>query len=75
MTELPALVTGRRADPLAANRLAHTLQPDFDAPPQRQPNTARILGVCTAEPATASDRALRRLAQWAEQSGPTGPVV
>jgi len=35
----------------------------------------QILGVRTPEPATASDRALRRLAQWAEQSGPTGPVI
>ncbi|MFD8079992.1 hypothetical protein ACFV3E_46360 [Streptomyces sp. NPDC059718] len=56
-------VVGELALPLHCVALAVTGGPD------------RILGVCTAEPATASDRALRRRAQWAEQSGPTGPVI
>ncbi|MEU1622223.1 helix-turn-helix domain-containing protein [Streptomyces sp. NPDC008238] len=35
----------------------------------------QILGVYTAEPATASERALRRLAEWAADTGPTVRAV
>ncbi|MFE2546752.1 MmyB family transcriptional regulator [Actinacidiphila glaucinigra] len=170
MTDVPAVVVGRRTDVLAANRLARALYTDFDALPQRQRNMARfifldeaartlyddwegvartsvaalrlyagkhphdsrlaelvgelsardddfrawwddhdikrrtygvkhfhhpvvgeltlqyealavtgdpdqILGVYTAEPATASERALRKLAEWAEATGPTGRTI
>ncbi|MFE0633453.1 helix-turn-helix transcriptional regulator [Streptomyces sp. NPDC058864] len=170
MTDVPAVVVGRRTDVLASNRLARALYTDFDALPQRQRNMARylfmdqaartlyddwvgvartsvaalrlyagkhphdprlaelvgelsaydadfrawwddhdirrrtygvkhfrhpvvgeltlqyealavtgdpdqIVGVYTAEPATASERALRKLAEWAEHTDPTGRTI
>lgn len=35
----------------------------------------QILGVYTAESATASERALRRLSEWAEGTWPTGRTI
>ncbi|MFF3563772.1 helix-turn-helix transcriptional regulator [Streptomyces sp. NPDC002574] len=43
LTEVPALVVGRRTDVLATNRLARALYTDFDALPQRERNMARFI--------------------------------
>jgi transcriptional regulator with XRE-family HTH domain len=43
MTDLPALVVGRRTDILATNRMARALYTDFDALPHRERNMARFL--------------------------------
>lgn len=43
MTDVPALVFGRRTDILATNRLARALYTDFDALPPRQRNMARFV--------------------------------
>ncbi|UOZ05746.1 helix-turn-helix transcriptional regulator [Amycolatopsis sp. WQ 127309] len=43
LTDVPAMVTGRRLDVLAANRLAKALYRDFDAPPPRERNMARFV--------------------------------
>ncbi|MFI2300751.1 helix-turn-helix domain-containing protein [Actinacidiphila glaucinigra] len=43
MTDVPAVVVGRRTDVLAANRLARALYTDFDALPQRERNMARFI--------------------------------
>jgi transcriptional regulator with XRE-family HTH domain len=41
--DVPAMVTGRRLDVLAANRLARALLTDFDALPHRDRNMARFI--------------------------------
>jgi len=41
--DIPALITGRRLDILAGNRMAHALHTDFDALPHRERNMARYL--------------------------------
>ncbi|WP_405592174.1 helix-turn-helix domain-containing protein [Streptomyces sp. NBC_01190] len=43
MTEVPALITGRRTDVLATNRLARALYTDFDALPHRERNMSRFV--------------------------------
>lgn len=43
LTEVPALVVGRRTDVLAANRLARALYTDFDALPRRERNMTRFI--------------------------------
>jgi transcriptional regulator with XRE-family HTH domain len=43
MTDLPALVVGRRTDILATNRMARALYTDFDALPHRERNMARFI--------------------------------
>ncbi|WP_328452650.1 helix-turn-helix transcriptional regulator [Amycolatopsis sp. NBC_00438] len=43
LTDVPAMVTGRRLDVLAANRLAKALYRDFDALPPRERNMARFV--------------------------------
>jgi transcriptional regulator with XRE-family HTH domain len=43
LTDVPAIVTGRRLDVLAANRLAKALYRDFDALPPRERNMARFV--------------------------------
>ncbi|WP_329071572.1 helix-turn-helix domain-containing protein [Amycolatopsis sp. NBC_01480] len=43
LTEVPALVIGRRMDVLASNRLARALYTDFDALPARSRNLARLI--------------------------------
>ncbi|MFG1643698.1 helix-turn-helix transcriptional regulator [Amycolatopsis sp. NPDC049252] len=43
LTEVPAIVTGRRLDLLAANPLAKALYRDFDAVPPRERNMARFV--------------------------------
>ena len=43
MTETPAIVTGRRLDVLAINRMGRALLTDFDALPHRERNMARFL--------------------------------
>lgn len=43
LTQVPALVYGRRLDVLAANPLAHALYGDFEALPQRSRNMARLV--------------------------------
>jgi transcriptional regulator with XRE-family HTH domain len=43
LTEIPALVLGRRLDVLAANPLARALYTDFDALPPRERNMARFV--------------------------------
>ncbi|GAA0385914.1 transcriptional regulator [Acrocarpospora corrugata] len=43
MTETPAMVTGRRLDVLATNRMARVLLTDFDALPHRERNMARFM--------------------------------
>ncbi|SCD84857.1 Helix-turn-helix domain-containing protein, partial [Streptomyces sp. DvalAA-14] len=43
MTEVPALVLGRRTDVLATNRLARALYTDFDALPHRERNMSRFI--------------------------------
>jgi transcriptional regulator with XRE-family HTH domain len=43
LTEIPALVLGRRLDVLAANPLARALYTDFDALPARERNMARFV--------------------------------
>ncbi|WP_328606474.1 helix-turn-helix transcriptional regulator [Amycolatopsis sp. NBC_00345] len=43
LTDVPALVLGRRLDVLAANRLARALYLDFDALPPRSRNMARLI--------------------------------
>jgi transcriptional regulator with XRE-family HTH domain len=43
LTDVPALVLGRRMDVLAANRLARALYTDFDALPARDRNMARLI--------------------------------
>ena len=60
ITDVPALVLGRRLDVLAANRLARALFTDFDALPPRDRNMARLIflhdqvrSVCTDWRATA----------------------
>ncbi|MEV7189740.1 helix-turn-helix transcriptional regulator [Kitasatospora sp. NPDC093102] len=42
LTEVPALVIGRRTDVLAANQLARALYVDFEALPRRERNMARF---------------------------------
>jgi hypothetical protein len=41
--DIPALITGRRLDILASNRMAHALHTDFDALPHRERNMARYI--------------------------------
>ena len=41
--DIPALITGRRLDILAGNRMAHALYTDFDALPHRERNLARYI--------------------------------
>ncbi|HEX9537626.1 MAG TPA: transcriptional regulator, partial [Streptosporangiaceae bacterium] len=41
--DIPALITGRRLDILAGNRMAHALHTDFDALPHRERNMARYV--------------------------------
>jgi transcriptional regulator with XRE-family HTH domain len=41
--DIPALITGRRLDILAGNRMAHALHTDFDALPHRERNMARYI--------------------------------
>ncbi|MCW2651041.1 MAG: Helix-turn-helix protein [Mycobacterium sp.] len=60
ITDLPALVLGRRLDVLASNRLARALYTDFDALPPHFRNMARLIflhdhvrSVCTDWPAAA----------------------
>ena len=60
ITDLPALVLGRRMDVLASNRLARALYTDFDALPLRFRNMARLIflddhvrSVCTDWPTAA----------------------
>jgi transcriptional regulator with XRE-family HTH domain len=60
ITDVPALVLGRRMDVLAANPLAHALFTDFDALPPHFRNMARLFflddqvrSLCTDWPATA----------------------
>ncbi|WP_090797604.1 helix-turn-helix transcriptional regulator [Asanoa ishikariensis] len=48
LTEVPALVIGRRCDVLAANALARALYTDFDALPRRERNLVRFLFLDTA---------------------------
>ena len=43
LTDVPALVLGRRRDVLASNRLARALFTDFDALPYRERNMARFM--------------------------------
>jgi transcriptional regulator with XRE-family HTH domain len=43
LTEVPALVIGRRTDVLAANRLARALYTDFEALPHRERNMSRFI--------------------------------
>jgi transcriptional regulator with XRE-family HTH domain len=43
MADTPALITGRRTDVLATNRLAGALYTDFDALPHRERNMARFI--------------------------------
>ena len=43
LTEVPALVIGRRCDVLATNALARALLTDFDALPRRERNLVRFL--------------------------------
>ncbi|MFC4031225.1 helix-turn-helix domain-containing protein [Streptomyces polygonati] len=43
MTEVPAIVVGRRTDVLATNRLARALYTDFDALPYRERNMSRFI--------------------------------
>ncbi|MDX3763971.1 helix-turn-helix transcriptional regulator [Streptomyces mirabilis] len=43
LTEVPALVIGRRTDVLASNRLFRALYADFDALPWRERNMARFI--------------------------------
>ena len=43
LREIPALITGRRLDILASNRMARALHTDFDALPHREPNMARYV--------------------------------
>jgi transcriptional regulator with XRE-family HTH domain len=43
MTDLPALVVGRRTDILATNRMFRALYTDFDALPRRERNMARFV--------------------------------
>jgi transcriptional regulator with XRE-family HTH domain len=43
LNDVPAIVTGRRLDVLAANRLAKALYRDFDALPPRERNMARFV--------------------------------
>ena len=43
LTETPAIVTGRRTDVLATNRLARALYTDFDALPYRERNMSRYV--------------------------------
>jgi transcriptional regulator with XRE-family HTH domain len=43
LTDIPALVIGRRLDVLASNHLARALYTDFDALPQRDRNMARYI--------------------------------
>jgi len=43
LTDVPALVYGRRMDVLAANHLARALYTDFDALPARSRNMARLV--------------------------------
>ncbi|MEV1172497.1 helix-turn-helix transcriptional regulator [Nonomuraea sp. NPDC049784] len=43
LTDVPALIVGRRTDVLATNRLARALYTDFDALPQRERNMARFI--------------------------------
>jgi transcriptional regulator with XRE-family HTH domain len=43
LTEVPALVIGRRCDVLATNALARALYTDFDALPRRERNIVRFL--------------------------------
>ncbi|MEY9964755.1 transcriptional regulator with XRE-family HTH domain [Streptacidiphilus sp. MAP12-16] len=43
MSEVPALVVGRRTDVLATNRLARALYTDFDVLPRRERNMARFI--------------------------------
>jgi transcriptional regulator with XRE-family HTH domain len=43
MTDVPALIVGRRTDVLATNRLARALYTDFDALPHRERNLSRFI--------------------------------
>lgn len=43
MTDMPALVVGRRTDILATNRMVRALYTDFDALPHRERNMARFV--------------------------------
>jgi hypothetical protein len=43
VTDMPALVLGRRMDVLAANRLARALYTDFESLPHRERNMARFI--------------------------------
>ncbi|MFG1703783.1 helix-turn-helix transcriptional regulator [Nonomuraea sp. M3C6] len=43
MTDIPALVVGRRLDVLAANRMGRALITDFDTLPERERNMARYM--------------------------------
>jgi transcriptional regulator with XRE-family HTH domain len=43
MTETPAIITGRRLDVLATNRMGRALLTDFDALPHRERNMARFI--------------------------------
>ncbi|SEP52714.1 helix-turn-helix domain-containing protein [Amycolatopsis saalfeldensis] len=55
LTEVPALVLGRRMDVLAANRLARALYTDFDALPARSRNMARLIFLDDAMRAVYAD--------------------
>ena len=43
LRDIPALITGRRLDILASNRMARALYTDFDALPHRERNMARYV--------------------------------
>ena len=66
ITDLPALVLGRRLDVLASNRLARALYTDFDALPPHFRNMARLI-FCTIR----SARSVRTGPQRPKASSPT----